>query len=73
MAKKTSSTKNEIIQDFQAMKAFETSACSLYTRIAESPDIQATHIKTAFGFLAADEQHHADLVDEIIDIVADAL
>ena len=71
MAKKTS--KNDIIQDLQAMKTFETSACRLYTRIADSPDIQATHIKTAFGFLAADEQHHADLVDEIIDIVNDAL
>jgi len=71
MAKKTS--KKDIIQDLETMKAFETSACKLYTRIAESPDIQATHLKTAFGFLAADEQHHADLVDEIIGIVNDAL
>ena len=71
MAKKTD--KNNIIHEFETMKAFETSACKLYTRIAESPDIQATHVKTAFGFLAADEQHHADLVDEIINLVNDAL
>ena len=70
---KTNPTKTDIIQEFETMKGFETTACRLYTRIAGSPDIHATKIKAAFGSLAADEQHHADLVQEIINIVTNAL
>ncbi len=55
------------------MKSFELSARDLYTKIAADPHAGPQKIKTAFASLAADEQRHADLVQEIINIVTDAL
>ncbi len=55
------------------MMSFELSARDLYAQIAARPDIEPAKIKTAFASLAADEQRHADLVQEIINIVTNAL
>ncbi len=55
------------------MKSFELSARDLYTKIAADPPVGPQKIKTAFASLAADEQRHADLVQEIINIVTNAL
>ncbi len=55
------------------MMSFELSARDLYTQIAERPDIEPAKIKTVFASLAADEQHHANLVQEIINIATNAL
>jgi rubrerythrin len=73
MAEKNSPAKNDIIREFETMKGFELSARDLYTQIAASPDITEAKIKTAFNSLATDEQRHADLVQEIINIVTNAL
>ena len=66
-------SKSSILQEFETMKSFELSASDLYAQIAARSDIEPAKIKTAFASLAADEQHHANLVQEIINIVSNAL
>ncbi len=55
------------------MKSFELSARDLYAKIAADAGVGPQKIKTAFASLAADEQRHADLVQEIINLVNDAM
>jgi len=73
MAKTNSRSKADVLREFETMKSFELSAHDLYTRIAADPNVGPQKIKTAFTSLAADEQRHADLVQEIINIVTNAL
>jgi rubrerythrin len=73
MAQTNSRSKADILREFETMKTFELSARDLYTKIAADPNVGPQKIKTAFASLAADEQRHADLVQEIINIVTNAL
>jgi rubrerythrin len=73
MAKTDSQPKDHILREFETMKSFELSARDLYTRIAASPKVEVQKVKTAFASMAADEQRHADLVQEIIDLLHHAL
>ncbi len=73
MAKTDSQPKDHILREFETMKSFELSAHDLYNRIAASPKVEPQKIKTAFASMAADEQRHADLVQEIIDLLRHAL
>ena len=73
MAETNNQGKDSIIQEFETMKSFELSAHDLYARIAADASIDPQKVKTAFASLAADEQRHADLVQEIINIVTNAL
>jgi len=73
MAKTDRRTKADILREFETMKSFELSARDLYTKIAADPHVDQQKITTAFASLAADEQRHADLVQEIIHIVTNAL
>jgi rubrerythrin len=73
MPKKDSQTKDHVLREFETMKSFELSARDLYSRISANPNVAPQKIKTAFASLAADEQRHADLVQEIIDLVNHAL
>lgn len=73
MAETNSPAKDDIVQQFETMKGFELSARNLYMQIAASAHIRPAEIKTAFKSLADDEQRHADLAQEIIDIITDAL
>jgi rubrerythrin len=73
MARTDNQDKSEIIREFETMKSLELSARDLYTQIAAAQDAGPQKIKTAFTSLAADEQRHADLVQEIINIVTNAL
>jgi rubrerythrin len=73
MAPTSNRSKADILREFETMKAFELSARDLYTKIASDPHVGSQKIKTAFASLAVDEQRHADLVQEIINIVTDAL
>jgi rubrerythrin len=73
MPETTNPSKDSIIHEFETMKFFELSARDLYAQIAAKPEIKPEKIRTAFNSLAADEQRHADLVQEIIDIVTHAL
>jgi len=73
MAETSNPDKDNIIHEFAAMKSFELSAQDLYTQIATDPDVGEQRVRTAFQTLAADERRHAELVQEIINIVSNAL
>jgi len=73
MAQTSNPDKGEIIREFETMKSLELSARDLYTQIAAASDTEPQKVKAAFTSLAADEQRHADLVQEIINIVNNAL
>ena len=62
-----------IVGEFETMKSLELSARDLYAKIAADPNIQVQKVKTAFSSLAVDEQEHAEVVQEIINIVSNAL
>jgi len=68
-----SRNKQKIIDELETMKAFELSAHELYAQIAGDSRVAEPGIKTAFASLARDEKRHADLVQEIINITANAL
>lgn len=73
MARTSRRAKGDILREFETMKSFELSARDLYAKIATDPHVGSQKIKAAFASLAADEQRHADLVQEIINIVTNAL
>ena len=66
-------TKDKIIGEFETMKSFELTAKNLYARIAADPDLRQKKVKDAFASLAKDEQRHAEIVQEIIDIIRKTL
>lgn len=49
------------------------SAHELYGRISGHPGVEPQKVRDAFAKLAADEQRHAEIVGEIINIVNNAL
>ena len=73
MAKMENKNKEKIIGEFEMMKEFELSTRDLYIRIINSPDVKEQKIKDIFAKIAGDEQRHADIVQKIINIAADAL
>lgn len=73
MAATNSQMKEKIIREFETMKSLELSAHDLYKRIADDPGIEPQKLRAMFASLAKDERDHADVVQEIIDIVTNAL
>ena len=73
MDKANSYDKEKIIEEFETMRSFELSAHELYGRIAGDPGVGPQKVRDAFAKLAADEQRHAEIVGEIINIVTNAL
>lgn len=65
--------KSKIKQEFETMKSLELSAADLYTRIAESDQIDQPKVSSAFASIAKDEHRHAQLVDKIINLVNNTL
>jgi len=55
------------------MKSFELSARDLYAKIASDPRVKEQAVKDIFNNISQDEQRHAGLVQEIIDLVNRAL
>lgn len=72
MAEKTDQNKEKIISEFEMMKDFELTVKGLYVKIAESDDVEQ-ETRDIFAKMAEDEQRHAGLVQEIINIAANAL
>ncbi len=73
MAETNSPAKDRIIREFETMKSLELSASDLYTRIATDPSVEQQKVRNVFSNLAKDERQHADIVQEIINIVTNAL
>jgi len=55
------------------MKGYELSAKDFYTRVYSDPNVEEQQVKEAFKSIAEDEQRHAEAVQEIIDLVNNAL
>lgn len=66
-------TKQEVIRDFELMKSFELSARDLYAKIASDPRVKEQAVKDVFNKISQDEQRHAGIVQEIMDLVNRAL
>lgn len=71
MPRPSNPDKAKVIKEFETMKSFELSARDLYVQIAGDPRVGARKIRDAFTRLADDERRHADLVQEIIDLLRD--
>lgn len=66
--------KTKIVGEFETMKSFELSARDLYREIAGDPRVAAEpKVQDVFRRLAEDEQRHAELVQEILDLIDGAL
>jgi rubrerythrin len=68
-----SQDKAKIVSEFATMKSFELSARDLYREIAGDLRVAETRIRDAFRRLAEDEHRHAELVQEIIDLIGKTL
>ena len=69
MAKISNIDKEKMISEFEMAKGMELSAAELYTKIASDANIEEQSVKTAFKKLAEDEHRHAEIVQEIIDLI----
>jgi rubrerythrin len=65
--------KDKILSEFETMKSFELAAKDLYARTAADPGVRLKKVRDTFAALAKDEQHHAEVVQEIIEIVRKSL
>jgi len=65
--------KKKIIRDFEMMKSFEESTRNVYIKVHTDARVKDTEIQNTFKELAADEQRHAEIVQEIINIIENAL
>ncbi len=69
MPRASNPDKAKVVKEFETMKSFELSARDLYVRIAADLRVGEDTIRDAFAQLADDERRHADLVQEIIDLL----
>jgi rubrerythrin len=61
--------KKKIIRELELMEGFELSARDFYTRISSDPQLGDEQLREAFRNMADAEQRHAEIVQEIIDLV----
>jgi len=61
------------VAELASMRSFELSARDLYREIAGDPRVREQKVRDVFVRMADDEQRHAELVQEIIDLVNEAL
>jgi rubrerythrin len=73
MPRTHSPDKAKIVAELASMRSFELSARDLYREIAGDPRVREQKIRDVFARLADEEQRHAELVQEIIDLVDGAL
>jgi len=61
-------SKEEIFAELEFLKSFEAVTCKRYLRMCADERLRNEEVKQAFRKIAADEEHHTLLVQEIIDI-----
>ena len=69
MANARNPDKAKIASELETMKSLELSARDLYTQIASDPRVDQEKIRNVFTKLAEDENRHAGLAQEIIDLL----
>jgi rubrerythrin len=63
----------KIVNELTTMKSYELSARDLYREIAGDSRVTEPGIRDAFQRLADDEHRHAELVQEILNLIEAAL
>ncbi|OHB82180.1 MAG: hypothetical protein A2Z38_06880 [Planctomycetes bacterium RBG_19FT_COMBO_48_8] len=61
--------KRKIVRELELMEGFELSARDFYTRISSDPQIGDEQLRETFKNMAEAEQRHAEIVQEIINLV----
>lgn len=61
-------TKEEIFAELEFLKSFEAVTGRRYLRMCADERLKNKEVRDTFKKIAADEEHHAQLVQEIIDI-----
>lgn len=64
--------RDKIVGEFETMKSFELAAHDLYAQIAADPRVVEPKVKDTFARLAREERYHAQLAQEIIDLIRKA-
>ena len=65
--------KEKLLHEFGTMKLLEQDAYDFYLKISQDPNVKDEKIRNSFSKIAEDEQHHTELVDQIINIVTNSL
>ena len=73
MATASNRDKTKIVKEFETMKSFELAARDLYREIAGDSRVTPPRIQEVFRRLAEDEHRHAELVQEILDLIGRTL
>ena len=66
-------TKQKVLSEFATMRLIEQDAHDFYIRTLENPAITDDKIRNCFAKIAADEKHHVELVDRIMNIAKNCL
>lgn len=61
--------KRKIIRELELMEGFELSARDFYSRISSDPQLGDEQLRETFKNMAEAEQRHAEIVQEIINLV----
>jgi hypothetical protein len=61
--------KRKIVRELELMEGFELSARDFYIRISSDPQLGDEQLREAFKNMAEAEQRHAEIVQEIINLV----
>jgi hypothetical protein len=61
--------KKKLINEFQLMRNFETSARDQYLEMSQDPFVQQLGLQEEFGLISRDEAKHIKIVETIIELI----
>ena len=61
--------KQKLLGEFETMRLIEQDAHEFYLKASTDPNIADRRVRTCFGHIAQDEQHHVELVERIMNIL----
>ena len=72
---KTPSSKNkaQLLKEFSDLKVLEANAGKYYLQITANPEVTNQTVKNALSRISAEEEMHAQAMQEIIDIISKEL
>ncbi|MFA6588442.1 MAG: hypothetical protein WCT08_05230 [Patescibacteria group bacterium] len=65
--------KEQLLKEFAELKALEANAGKYYLQIATNPEVTNQTVKNALSRISAEEEMHAQAMQEIIDIISTEL
>jgi len=70
---KTKQLKEKLIGEFKFMRDYETWAAAFYRQVAKEPDVENKKLGEVFLETADDEIRHSQIIQKIINIIANNL